>query len=226
MFVVKHSANVKVGNVSVTYAPIKATCPASCPLRDSGCYAQGGNVAIHEKLLSAHTDGIGGDTIAELEGNEIADVGPTMPAGQPLRIHVAGDATTPVRAAHLARGASHWPGPVWSYTHAWRDVPRASWSTISVLASVETRAAALEALASGYAPAIVVDRHDSPKAVRGADGLKVIPCPAQTNDDVKCTDCKLCWNDTMLRSQNAAIGFAVHGPSQKRALKVLDSRAV
>lgn len=27
MFVVKHSANVKVGNVSVTYAPIKATCP-------------------------------------------------------------------------------------------------------------------------------------------------------------------------------------------------------
>ena len=58
MFLVKHSNNVKVGNVSVTYAPIKATCPASCPLRDSGCYAQGGNVAIHEKRLSAHTDGI------------------------------------------------------------------------------------------------------------------------------------------------------------------------
>jgi hypothetical protein len=39
MFLVLDSANAKIGLASATYAPIAQTCPSSCPLRDSGCYA-------------------------------------------------------------------------------------------------------------------------------------------------------------------------------------------
>lgn len=226
MFLVLSSKNVKVGDVAATYAPIQNTCPDTCALKNNGCYAQTGNVGFQVRRLERTWAGLSGDTLAELEGSEIAGQGLALSlAGvrKPLRIHVSGDATSDLRARALANGARHWPGPVWSYTHAWRTVARESWGRVSVLASVETLSQASEALSRGFAPAIVVSAHPADgKAWRDPEtGVKVIPCPSQTRD-VTCVDCGLCFRDGTLIAQRAAIAFAAHGSGAKKVrLKVL-----
>lgn len=222
MFTVLHSHNVKVGDVAVTYAPVDQTCPSACPLKGNGCYAQGGNVGLHMRRLQVACDGINGDTVAALEGAEIADMGSKAPAGHPLRIHVSGDASTDYRALLLAKGAEAWPGPVWSYTHAWRSVNRHSWGRVSVLASCESIKEVVLAYLQGYAASLVVAKHpENGRAFTTPEGVKVIPCPAQTRD-VKCTDCKLCWNDALLFRQRACVSFETHGYAKKRANRVLN----
>lgn len=222
MYAVLHSKNAKVGDVAATYAPISKTCPESCPLRDNGCYAQSGNVGFKVRRTEEYSDGLDGDTVAILEGDEIADMARHAPDGHALRIHVSGDAITPFRAAQMARGAAGWQGPVWSYTHAWGSVPRASWGRVSVLASCETLAGVQLAAALGYAAALVVASHPDDGRATRVNGVKLIPCPAQTRD-VKCTDCQLCWNDSKLLADNACITFAAHGATRKRTLTVLQN---
>ena len=224
MYAVLHSKNVKVGDVAATYAPISKTCPTSCPLRDNGCYAQSGNVGFKVRRTEEYSDGLSGDTVATLEGDEIADMARHAPTGHALRIHVSGDSTTDFRASQMARGASVWPGKVWSYTHAWRTVRRTSWGRVSILASCESIHDVIQANRFGYASALVVAEHPKDgRAFTTSEGVKVIPCPSQTRG-VKCTDCKLCWNDSLLISQAACISFAAHGATKKRTLKVLNSQ--
>ena len=221
VFGIMHSRNDKVGDVAATYAPIAQTCPVSCPLRDSGCYAQSGNVGFQVRRLERQLDGLNGDTCATLEGDEIAHMAAHAPPNHAMRVHVSGDATSDFRAAQIARGARVWAGPIWSYTHAWRDVKRTSWGRVSILASCESLSQVAEAQKAGYAAALVVAHHPADgRARREENGVKVIPCPSQTRG-VKCTDCKLCWDDQLLLSQHACISFAAHGATKKRTLSVI-----
>ncbi len=226
IFGVMHSNNAKVGDVAATYAPIAQTCPTSCPLRDNGCYAQSGNVGFQVRRLERNLQGMNGDTCAVLEGDEIAHMAAHAVPGHAMRVHVSGDATSDFRAQQIARGASVWRGPIWSYTHAWRTTARASWGRVSILASCESVSAVVEAYWRGYASALVVAHHPKDgRAYRTTGGVKVIPCPSQTRD-VKCTDCKLCWNDELLLSQRACISFAAHGATKKRTLHVIQPQEV
>ena len=228
MYAVLHSKNAKVGDVAATYAPIAQTCPVSCPLRNNGCYAQSGNVGFQVRRTERYSEGLNGDTVATMEGDEIADLATQAPAGHALRIHVSGDATSDFRARQMARGASVWPGKVWSYTHAWRDVQRTSWGRVSILASCENVEQGVAAKHRGYAAALVVAHHPPDgRAFLVRSGkptedsvVKVIPCPSQTRD-VKCVDCRLCWDDARLLAQGACISFAAHGSSKKRTLNVI-----
>src|SRR5262249_30218679 len=125
-----------------------------------------------------------------------------------LRLHVVGDARTAAAARTLgaaarcyaARGNAPRHGrKVWTYTHAWRAVPPASWgAAVSVLASVEPVHDARDAMARGYAAAVVVAAFERPSAYP-IDGVTVIPCPNQTRG-VSCRDCGLCRDDERLRS--------------------------
>lgn len=225
MFLVKESNNVKVGKVSATYAPIAQTCPETCPLRGgNGCYAEGGNVGFQMRRLQRELAGLNGDTLAVLEANEISDAATQVPQGRPLRLHVSGDAATPKRVSTLATAARRWPGPVWTYTHAWRDVPREAWGGVSVLASCESTKAANEALDAGYAPAVVTGKHPEDGRAYVKDGVRFIPCPAQTRD-VTCEQCRLCFKADTLHASRSAIAFEVHGSGKKRALTVLQTKS-
>jgi hypothetical protein len=137
--------------------------------------------------------------------------------GRPLRIHIVGDAPTDAYARALARAVADWQprggGPVWAYTHAWREVARSSWGTrISVLASVETDAQVIEARARGYATARTVDgfANDDGRAWHDATG-KVVGCPVQSGRTAACDTCKLCWDADRLFASNTTIAFDVHG---------------
>ena len=232
---VERSRNEKTGDVSVTYASIDATCSERCPLFSksgtrrvhvsgdtearvsdrpitNGCYARGGMVAMQERKLD--------DSLTPLQAARAeAKAVDGLTGVRPLRLHVSGDARTTEAARTLASAAAFYTNkagmPVWTYTHSWREVARSAWGGVSVLASVHSVGQAWRAIANGYAPAMVVPKHESNKATT-VDGLKLIPCPAQTTPTVKCTDCKLCWKDGWLHSQKAVITFAVHGGSKRK----------
>jgi hypothetical protein len=91
---------------------------------------------------------------------------------------------------------------------------------VSILASVEKPADGIEALSKGYAPAIVVPEHTSDKA-RIERGIRWIPCPAQTRENVTCSSCRLCFDADTLRARNAGISFAAHGSGVKKVRRRL-----
>lgn len=214
---VEKSQNRKLGDkVSTTYSSIKGTCPDSCKLKGTTCYAETAYVGIIVARLNKAVGKKDATEIARLEAKLIdgSFKGGTID-GRPLRLHVAGDVRTRKGVSYLSAAARRWlkrgGGKIWTYSHAWRTLPRSLWTSISVLASVDSIKEANEAMKAGYAPAIVVDAFPSEKAfeLKGSD-IKWIPCPNQTRD-VSCQDCGLCMKADWLHESNKGIAFAVHG---------------
>lgn len=230
---VQDSGNTKImgsKKVDATYASIKATCPDSCELKDKGCYAQTSFVGMINNRMNRRARSGSPLDLARAEAKAIDESykGGTVPAGRALRIHVAGDSRTILGTRLLNKAVGRWRirggGDCWSYTHAWKHVPREEWSNVSVLASVDNVTDVPHAREQGYAPAMVVAEHPSEKAYQlpGSD-VKWIPCPNQTRG-IGCTDCKLCFNADRLFAGNFGIAFAAHGIRKndvKRHLNVI-----
>jgi hypothetical protein len=222
---VSDSGNRKImgsKKADATYASIKTSCPKSCPLMGEGCYAELGYVGITSHRLDDEAKGQSPLETARAEAKAIVESygGGDVPKGRDLRLHVAGDSRTIKGTRILSNAVRHWKkrggGDCWSYTHAWKHVPRSVWQHVSILASVNHVSEVDEARKQGYAPAIVVGEHPSDKAYKldGSD-TKWIPCPAQTRH-VGCTDCRLCFNADRLHEGNFGIAFAAHGVMKKQ----------
>lgn len=218
------SKNEKTGNVSATYASIDGSCPKDCMHRDNGCYAQTGMVGIHSFRLNAFSKTLPRSDAREVARTEARQIRQAIRDGnnvRPMRLHVAGDCRTPAAAKILSDACQEWNNPVWTYTHAWKVVPRGNWGKVSVLASVDNKKDISAAMERGYAVAIVVEKHpDDGRAWTMPTGHRVVPCPAQTRDNVTCEKCRLCWKDGFLRETKAVISFAAHGV-KKRSLTVI-----
>jgi hypothetical protein len=221
VIVSEKSENSKIGAVSATYAA-QQTCPSTCPLKGSGCYAESGVIAFHTKRLNRSVEA-NSATLEELA--EMEETGIRKLSGKyPLRLHVVGDATTNKAATILGLAAGEhtakYGKPVWSYTHAWRSVSRSSWGNVSILASCETVSDTKLAMAKGYAAAVVVDAHQSDKAYT-VDGVRLIPCPQQTGRAENCVKCGLCMKANVLKAAGSVIAFEVHGQQVKKAASML-----
>jgi len=208
------SNNRKTGPCSATYVA-QQSCPASCPLRNAGCYAEKGRVGIHTRRLNA-----GGGTALEIARAEAEGIRKLKAFGQALRLHVVGDCKSEKTAEIVSEACRDFVkrggGSPWSYTHAWRRVARKAWEGVSILASIHRIKDGLKALARGYAPAIVVEEFPQGKAWK-EEGVTWIPCPAQlkeynpnTGEGIQCVDCRLCWNADRLHKNKQGIAFAKH----------------
>lgn len=217
---VSSSGNTKImgsKKVDATYASISATCPNSCSLKGNGCYAETSFVGIHVSRLNKEAVGMSALQAARAEAKAIDNSynGGSVPAGRAMRLHVAGDSRTVTGSKIINKAIGRWKerggGDCWSYTHAWKAVNREEWHNVSMLASIESVTDVNAAREQGYAPAMVVDSFNSPKAfkVDGCD-TKWIPCPAQTKE-VGCSDCRLCFDANRLFEGNFGIAFAAHG---------------
>jgi hypothetical protein len=227
VFAPEVSSNAKLGKVSATYAA-QQSCPSDCPFLNSGCFAENGFTGgFITKRLNRHLpDDITPEQIAAEEAAAID----RLTGDRDLRLHVVGDSrmlngTRRIADAarrYIARGARR----VWTYTHAWRTVPRFAWGPVSVLASCETEDEVLAARARGYATAMVVLVHDSEK-LYGLGRTKLLPCPQETRG-VSCADCRLCMDDRRLFAENITIAFAVHGSpaSKKKAEHAVERKQV
>lgn len=218
------SKNAKIGVTAATYAS-RASCPPDCPLWD-GCYAKFGHVGMVTARLGKA--GVDRNATALDVAEEEAEAIDNLNSGLPLRLHVVGDCRTNQTAKIVAGAAMRYStrqnkAPVWTYTHAHRDVSRASWGTVSVLASCESTRDALDAMSRGYAAAIVTGPHpENGKAYHdAATGLRIVPCPSQVRDEVTCAKCKLCWDDEKLLGSNTVIAFEAHGAKKNALLAIL-----
>lgn len=230
---VSDSGNTKImgsKKVDATYASIKHTCPSSCPLKDQGCYAQTSFVGMINLRMQRRAKGESVMDVARSEAKAIdaSYNGGPVPQGRALRLHVAGDSRTLLGTRIINKAVARWKqrggGDCWSYTHAWKHVPRGEWSNVSILASIQNTSEVEAAKAQGYAPSIVVPEHPSDKAYKlpGSD-TTFIPCPNQTRG-VGCTDCNLCMKADWLHETNRGIAFSVHGVYKgilKRKLTVI-----
>jgi hypothetical protein len=230
---VQDSGNRKIlgsKKVDATYASIQTSCPKDCPLMGEGCYAELGYVGITSHRLDDEAKGTSALEVARAEAKAIDNSysGGDVPDKRDMRLHVAGDSRTLAGTRLINNAVGRWKnrggGDCWSYTHAWKHVPRETWSNVGILASISDTSEVEAAREQGYAPAIVVQEHPSEKAYQlaGSD-TKWIPCPNQTRG-IGCTDCRLCFNADRLHDGNFGIAFAVHGvmkDKMKRHLAVV-----
>jgi len=217
---VEKSTNSKTGPVSVTYAPIHS-CPTSCPFLDHGCYAQQGHCGIHLSRLNkaANEEGVTRPIdIAKKEAEAIKK----LKADKPLRLHIVGDCRTSKAAEILAQAAAEYTAkhgqPVWTYTHAWREIPRSKWGSISVIASCETIDEAKHAMKRGYAASVVRLKEFNRPFVW--EDVIMMPCLEMTKG-TKCDKCKLCFDDKKLVSKGKVVCFFPHGSKERQAKEAI-----
>lgn len=224
------SLNKKLGHAATTHAG-QASCPSDCAFLGEGCYAERGplgmfvlrklNGAAEEQRATALD-------VAHAEAEAIDMM--RVIRGLPMRLHTVGDCASDEAARIVSAAAERYMdrggGQVWTYTHAWRNVSRRSWGEVSVLASCETPADVTLARRRGYATSLVVEKFRGRRRYRERRQT-ILPCPAQTtNDEITCSECRLCFNDKRLLEQRISIGFEVHGDrvTQEKALGALRSR--
>lgn len=256
-----NSGNEKTGMSATTYAA-NPSCPTAhnssraCPFLDSGCYGNVGRVGIQMSMRNSaaggkHSSKVTPEDIANDEAASILTAIESIKAEQtkgsrnkktsvfnPLRLHVAGDCVTAKAASILADATSKWGNKVWTYTHAWRDVPRSAWGHISVLASCETLEDIKKAHARGYAVAYVQPHktfEDKQPRKDSKLGMSWMPCPNEAvHSDIKCgpnpegkfndprvaTGCRLCWHDRTLG--NKVIVFISHSQQADRIITAIN----
>lgn len=210
---------------SATYVPVRQTCPDSCPFRGHGCMAEAGYTGRAVRRLEALAEGFDAWDLARIEAAQIDRL---LPDGVPrdggrdglrqrdLRLHVSGDTVSRAGLELIAAAVERWRlrggGSAWSFTHAWRALPREAWGPVSILASVETPDEANHARDLGYTPAITARSFPSRSTFRVTGSSTTwIPCPAETSGRT-CVECRLCLDrEPWLNETNRGIAFAVHG---------------
>lgn len=207
---VSGSRNSKIGAVDATWASIESTC-VDCTWKTTRvCYALGGRAqfvvnrldeeARRARRSSADTSFDEADVIdAAYHTGEPCETG-AVPSGTILRVHASGDTSTLEGARALAGAIARWKrrggALAYSYTHAWRRVPRSAFGELSVLASIDRAEDVPLALARGYGSVTVIVTEESwarnfslrPdgdlvfkqfQVPETKTGLSFIPCPAQ-----------------------------------------------
>lgn len=217
---VEKSKNSKTGEVSATYAPIQS-CPDTCPFLDHGCYAQTGNTQFTLTRLNKNAKEKKQERPVDIARAE-AEAIRGLTGKLPLRLHIVGDCKTPKAAEIISQAAEDHKAkhgqPVWTYTHAWREIPRERWGDISVLASCETVEECKQAMKRGYAASIV--RLKPFEKTFPWRGVSMVPCKGLTKG-TKCDKCRLCMNDQTMKDKKNVICFFPHGSKANAAKQVI-----
>jgi len=208
------NANKKTGTIS-TYAPVGDTCPSSCPFLNNGCYAQGGNVNIHQNNSTDDST------------MRVISVAHALVLGihnqLPVRLHVSGDfyLNDEVDLAYLEGIATvffyfseNWlPAKrylarrqVWTYTHARSDE---DYSLIDDMIGDNVTVIRSDRAIAGGA---IVKNFDRLGEVSFPEGTKPFKCPAQlSGGKVTCAECRAC-----IEPKDRVIVFTPHGAFQSK----------
>jgi len=214
------SKNRKTGPIPVTTSPMK-TCPVSCPLKNRGCYAEGGPLYIHWGKITEGKRGVGwGDFLCLVS---------RLPKGQLWRHNQAGDLRgsknkiAPKALRDLAkankgkRGFTYTHYPTLGNTELARNnrelIKEANQSgfTISVSADAPKQVDKLADLEIG--PVVTtLESSTSQGRLRTAAGRKIVVCPAMHKEDMTCEKCGLCAK----YPRETVLGFLSHGTQYKK----------
>jgi hypothetical protein len=216
---VRSSKNRKTGPMPISMSP-KVTCPASCPLRGDGCYAEYGPLGWHWDRLSSGETGINWRAFLEAVRN--------LPRHALWRHNVSGDLPgkgeklNTRMLSELVEANRGKRGFTYSHKHTRPEnlaairAANQNGFTVNLSANTPGEADALSRKKAG--PVVVILRADAAYShvERTPAGRKVIICPQSYRDDVQCVNCGLCADP----KRTAIIAFPAHGPSFRRAERI------
>ena len=218
---VKKSGNKKTGFMPVTYNS-RLSCPDSCIFKNNGCYADNYHTALNWDKV---TSGQRGGTFKELLNNIKA-----LKPGTIWRACVAGDIPSNNKgeiSRTYIKGITEANKGLkgYTYTHNRLDIGEnitllktANKQGFTVNISVESEAAADNAVLNSLPAVIVVKSNEQRHTWFTKNKNKILVCPAQTSGK-NCIDCQLCQH----RPKQLIIAFKAHGNQAKRIDKILDS---
>ena len=227
------SSNRKVGPIPVSTSS-KDTCPNVCPLKDAGCYGDGGPVNLHWNAVTKGERGTDFDTFTNKvkampkhqlwRHNQVGDLpgdGDDLDRGKLARL---------VKANKGKRGFTFTHKPVTPENVA--AVRQANYDgfTINWSANNLAHADKLVALYAGPVATVLpatLERHSVKKVwtesmtdyrarIKGLatpNGTKITVCPATYQDDMNCMRCGLCAK----AKRTAVVGFPAHGMRKAKA---------
>jgi len=211
------SGNRKVGAIPVSTTEEKS-CPTECPLKGTDCYARFGPLGMHWRKIK---EGGRGDNWTAFCRRVMK-----FPISQIWRHNQAGDLPQnkngkihKTKALQLSKASEHTKG--WTYTHYDptdshnREVIKKmnSVNGMTVNLSADTLEQADEYANLAIGPVVVTLPANTPhRGNKTPLGVPIVICPAQTQDEMACSQCKLC----QVRDRKSIVGFLAHGIAQKR----------
>lgn len=206
------SSNVKTGPMPVSTTTAD-TCPNACSLKDGGCYAKSGPLALHWRRIEA----TGMDLDSFCAAVNQLDDGAIWRHNQAGDLPGDGDYINTKSLSMLVNANMGKRG--FTYTHYdpriadnAAAIEDANDNGFTINLSAETLDQADEYAALGIAPVVTVLPIDQSENLTTPQGRKVVVCPATQRDDVSCMTCQLCQ-----RQRNTIVGFPAHGTSKKKA---------
>ncbi len=211
------SSNAKTGPIPVSTTGAE-TCPAACPLRGGGCYANSGPLALHWQKVSSRARGVA--------WAEFCNAIQAFPANTLWRHNQAGDlpghGNDIDAAALLDLVAANQGRRGFTYTHnpptprnadKIRAANRAGF-TVNLSGNNPRHADKLAALKIGPVVCIVPDA----TTTKTPGGLPIEICPAQTDTtgQKNCLSCQKCQK----QNRSTVIGFIPHGTQKRKAATV------
>ena len=211
------SSNAKTGPIPVSTTSA-LSCSDTCPFKENGCYADGGPLALHWRAVTKGERGTDWETFCEsIEA---------LPLGQLWRHNQAGDlpglneSINPdalrmlVKSNAGKRGFTYTHKPLTQENKTLIREANSEGFTINLSANNLTHADELSELNIG--PVVTLLPRDASEKTYTPGGRLVITCPAQTRDDVNCSNCQLCAR----ADRPTIIGFIAHGTGAKKAEKI------
>lgn len=214
------SRNAKTGPIPVTTTS-SSTCPADCPLKGGGCYAESGPLALHWRAVGS---GARGGTLEEL----CASIR-KFPRHQLWRWAQAGDLpgdgrridAKAIRKLVEANAGRRGFGYTHYDPHINGKVIRSmNDGGFTMNLSANSLEHADELMALGVGPVVTVLPADATKPLRTPAGNYVSVCPAALHDHVDCATCGVC----AVPHRKAIIGFPAHGSGAKKAQTIFFQR--
>ena len=213
------SNNGKIGPIPASVSG-KHTCPPSCPLLENGCFADAFHTLLHWVKVTL------GERGKDWEGflNDVRSIG----KNQLWRHNVSGDlkgsedVIDRVALRQLTRANKGKKG--FTYCHYPMDcvnnreaIKEANDGNFIVNLSANNLEQADTYAKLNIAPVVVILPEFAPKVSYTPENRKIVVCPAQNTNKIKCINCELCTN----KVRNYIIGFRVHGTFKKKAIQVL-----
>jgi hypothetical protein len=215
------SRNSKTGPIPVS-THTKDSCPDSCKLKEVGCYAKGGPLAIHWGQVTSGKRGT--------SWSEFCDQIKALPRGQLWRYAQAGDLPgkgdridtmgleSLVRANKGKSGFTYTHKPLSASNRAAIESANTHGFTINI--SHESIRKAIATHKSGL-PSVVLLPRSAPNT-QLIDNVQVVACPAEKSDKVSCSTCALCADS----QRDYVIGFRAHGSQAKKAERLIETVSI
>lgn len=220
----RFSRNPKTGPIPVSTTTYE-TCPDLCPLKDNGCYGNGGPLGFFWSKVTNGSASIGWEAFIKSVSK--------LPKATLWRHNQAGDLPSsdrvnidPIALEQLVKANKGRKG--FTYTHYdilnnetnKQAIKQANEQGFRINLSANNLSHADQLYETGIAPVVTI----LPESAKPSDdiktplGRKIVICPATYRDDVTCMSCGICSKE-----RKAIIGFPAHGVQKRKANVVANS---